>query len=202
MQAQYGPTCGFFNILFVAQYFGMDVNFDDIVRLITEFRKEGKTHLGEIFDIEILYDAAKTFLKNEGIYVEVLPFKCNKPTESVIYILPVLGKKVLHYNTIFLDERKKVKFYTGRVKAESSLLWYKGLRHRMIKDTFDWEKYNRNRRNLSKKRRRKLDIAREQIAKGYEQSAETLLSYFRAEENRKEIIPVKARGYMLKIQKI
>lgn len=199
IQPQYGPTCGFFNILFAAQYFGMDVDFNDIATFIAEQRAAGKTHLGEIFDIEILYEAAKTFILN--VDINLVPYRVVKPDKDTIYILPLLGEKVLHYNTAFLDESGRVRFYTGKSKAERSFLWCKFRRHKRIPDTFDWGKYNASEAKRSKQKQKKIIKSRKKISAGYEESAALLESFFAAERERKEIVPVKAKGYMIKISR-
>lgn len=199
IQPQYGPTCGFFNILFAAQYFGMDVDFNDIATFIAEQRAAGKTHLGEIFDIEILYEAAKTFILN--VEINLVPYRVVKPDKDTIYILPLLGKKVLHYNTAFLDESGRVRFYTGKSKAERSFLRLKSLKHKRIPDTFDWGKYNAPEAKRSKQKQKKIIKSRKKISAGYEESAALLESFFAAERERKEIVPVKAKGYMIKISR-
>lgn len=199
IQLQYGPTCGYFNILFAAQYFGMDVDFNDIAKFIAEQRDAGKTHLGEIFDIEILYEAAKTFILN--VDINLVPYRVVKPDKDTIYILPLLGEKVLHYNTAFLDESGRVRFYTGKSKAERSFLWCKFLKHKRVPDTFDWGKYNASEAKMPEKRKKKISDLRKKISAGYEESAALLESFFAAERERKEIVPVKAKGYMIKISR-
>lgn len=142
---QIGKTCGFYSIgCCLDELYGLDDPLGFISIMVENCKYSGLTVVGEVFDIDLLLNIAKTFIPRD---IKVSKIKLNAAedilnilSENTRVILPVQSGKTPHYVVLQSHNGRIVTCCNGGMVEKHS---YKKLfrLHKNVKNKYDWKKF-------------------------------------------------------------